>query len=269
MRVYHYADQPGLNLVGRPESEWGLHHPQNAVYSGPFRFEPIRLVVQNDLRDPKASSLRLSVEAAWEPRLKPICLLYRPADAQAVDDRGQPLVVHSANAEMEVPVENLKSAGGLTLLFALPPREVKEIARAKGKLTAVIAGKIEEFRFGDLLNSKNVEKRTAGVTVTLERARQDDNAWKVFVRVRFDTPGDALASHRGWIFLNEAYLEAPDGKHIAFDALETTRQTKIEDGLTYSFLLDKPPTDMKFVYKTPGAILTTAIEYEFHNLKLP
>src|SRR3972149_3169916 len=89
-RGYHYADQPGLNLVGRPESEWGLHHPQNAVYSGPFRFEPIRLVVQNDLRDPKASSLRLSVEAAWEPRLKPICLLYRPADAPAVDDRGQP-----------------------------------------------------------------------------------------------------------------------------------------------------------------------------------
>jgi hypothetical protein len=51
--------------------------------------------------------------------------------------------------------------------------------------------------------------------------------------------------------------------------METTRQTKNEVGVSYIFVLDKPPSDMKFIYKTPGAILGTVVEYELRNLKLP
>lgn len=242
---------------------------KDAVYSGPFRFDPVELIAQRDLRDPKSRLLRLTFDAAWEPRLKPIFLLQRLADVEAVDDRGQPLAAESTDAEMEVPVEGLKSAVELTLPFALPPREAKEITRVKGKLTAVVAGKIEEFRFDDLLNAKNVEKHAAGVTVTLERTRQNKSILEVFVRTRFDAPGDALASHRGWIFHNEAYLEGPDGKPIEYDDMETTRQTKNEVGIRYDFPLEKPPADLKFIYKTPGAILSTDVEYEFRNLRLP
>ena len=114
-----------------------------------------------------------------------------------------------------------------------------------------------------------MEKRLAGVTVTLEQVRKNNEAWEVFVRARFDDAGDALASHRGWIFRNEAYLEGPDGKPIAYDTMETTLQTKNEVGVSYIFVLDKPPANMKFVYKTPGAILGTNVEYEIRNLDLP
>ncbi len=267
MTIYPYSDQPGLNLVNRSREQ--SPRSKNVCYSGPFRFEPMLLVAQRDLSDPQAASLRMVIEAVWEPRLKPIMLLERLAHVEAVDDRRQPLTVQNPDAEMEVPVDGLKSAVELNISFALPPREVKEIARVKGKLSAVVAGKIEEFSFDDLLQAKNVEKRTAGVTVTLEQVRQDNNAWEVFLRVRFDEPGDALASHRGWIFRNIAYLQGPDGKPIAFQRQETTRQTKNEIGMMYVFLLDKPPADLKFIYQTPGAILNAEVEYEFHNLKLP
>ena len=53
--------------------------------------------------------------------------------------------------------------------------------------------------------------------------------------VRFDDAGDALASHRQWIFNNEAYLEGPDGKPIAYDSFETTAQGKNEVGMAYLF----------------------------------
>jgi hypothetical protein len=267
LTVYPFGDEPGLSIVGR-----GLGQSlrvQNVVYSGPFRFEPIRLEAQRDLRDPKASMLRLTFEAAWEPRLKPIGLMQRLADVEAVADRSGAMKVESEEAEMEVPVDGPKSAVELTLPFALPPREAKEIARLKGKLTAMIPGRIVEFRFDDLLKAKNAEKRLAGVTVTLEQVRKNNEAWEIFVRARFDEPGDALASHRGWIFRNEAYLEGSDGKPIAYDTMETTRQTKNEVGVSYIFVLDKPPSDMKFIYKTPGAILGTVVEYELRNLKLP
>jgi hypothetical protein len=267
LTVYPYADEPGLNIVGRALGQ--TLRVQNAVYAGPFRFEPTRLDARRDLSDPKASILRLTIEAAWEPRLKPISLAQRLADVQAVDDRSGRLKVESEEAEIEVPVEGLKSAVELALPFALPPREAKEIARVKGKITATIPGYVEEFRFDDLLKAKNVEKRLAGVTVTLEQVRRNNEAWEVLVRARFDEPGDALASHRGWIFRNEAYLEGPDGKPIAYDTMETTLQTKNEVGVSYIFVLDKPPANLKFIYKTPSAIIGAGVEYELRDLKLP
>jgi len=267
LTVYPYADEPGLNIVGRALGQ--TLRVQNAVYAGPFRFEPTRLDAQRDLSNSKASVLRLTIEVAWEPRLKPISLAQRLTDVQAIDDRSGRLKVESEEAEIEVPVEGLKSAVELTLPFALPPREAKAIARVKGKITASIPGRIEEFRFDDLLKAKNVEKHLAGVTVTLEQVRRNNEAWEVFVRARFDEPGDALASHRGWIFRNEAYLEGADGKPIAYDTMETTLQTKNEVGVSYIFVLDKPPANMKFVYKTPGAIIGAGVEYELRDLKLP
>jgi hypothetical protein len=267
LTVYHYADSLGLNLVDRSKDD--LPRSQTGIYSGPFRFEPVLLIAQRDLRDPKAQSLRLTFEAAWEPRLKPIYLLQRMADVRAVDDRGQPLPAENAEAEIEVPIENPTSAVELTLTFGLPPREVKQIARLQGKLSAVMAGKTEDFIFDNLSEAKNVEKQAAGVTVTLEQVRQNKGALEVFVRTRFDNPGDALASHRGWIFRNKAYLEGPDGTKIPYDNLETTKQTKNEFGAAYIFELDQPPTGMKFIYKTPTAILNAEVDYEFRNLKLP
>jgi hypothetical protein len=267
LTVYPYADEPGLNIVGRALGQ--TLRVQNAVYAGPFRFEPTRLDAQRDLSNSKASVLRLTIEVAWEPRLKPISLAQRLTDVQAIDDRSGRLKVESEEAEIEVPVEGLKSAVELTLPFALPPREAKAIARVKGKITASIPGRIEEFRFDDLLKAKNVEKHLAGVTVTLEQVRRNNDAWEVFVRARFDEPGDALASHRGWIFRNEAYLQGADGKPIAYDTMETTLQTKNEVGVSYIFVLDKPPANMKFVYKTPGAIIGAGVEYELRDLKLP
>jgi hypothetical protein len=267
LTVYPYSDQAGLNLVNRSADE--LPRVKSACYSGPFRFEPVLLLAQRKLLSSQPGSLRLVIEAAWEPRLKPIMLFMRLANTEAVDDLGQPLTVQSAAAEMEVPIETLKSAVELSLPFALPPRQAREIARIKGKLTAIIPGKIEEFRFGDLLKAKNVEKRIAGVTVTLEQVRHAHEVLEVYVQVRFDEPGDALASHRGWIWRNQAYLEVPGEKPIAYDSLETTEQTKNQFGARYIFPVEKPTADVNFVYKTPTAILQAEVEYEFHHLKLP
>ena len=147
--------------------------------------------------------------------------------------------------------------------------EVKEIARFKGSLQAMVPGKIETFRFADLLTAKNVEKRIAGVTVTLEQVRKNNDLWEVRMRARFDDAGKSLESHRGWILQNEAYLEGPDKKPIPFGSQETTQQSHNEIGLAYVFSLKQPPRNLTFVYKTPGVIVTTAFPYEIKDIKLP
>ena len=161
-----------------------------------------------ELRTDAAPSLRITVETAWEPRLKPIALRQKMQDIEAVDDQGNRLKI-DAEADLEVPVDSGRSAVELVLPFAAPPREVKEIASIKGKLSAIIPGKVETFQFDNLMKAKNVEKHIAGVTVTLEGVQQNNEAWEVRIRVKFDEAGDALASHRGWIFQNEAYLGRP------------------------------------------------------------
>ena len=87
--------------------------------------------------------------------------------------------------------------------------------------------------------------------------------------MRFDDAGDALASHRQWIFDNPAYLEGPDGKPIAYDSFETTAQGKNELGLAYLFSTDRPLDELTFVYKTPGTIITSSFPYELKDIKLP
>jgi hypothetical protein len=266
LSVYNFGESGAISLVGRDEAE----PPQAtaASYGGPFRFQPVRLVAIRDLRDPKGQSLRLVLSVAWEPRLKPISLKQRMADLKVVDENGNPLAVDDTQAELEVPAGRGTSVE-LTLPLKLPPRDVHEIASLKGKLTACLPGKIETFRFGALTTAKNVEERIAGATVTLEQVRQNGSIWEVRMRVRFDEAGQALESHRGWILNNEAYLEDPDGKPVAYDNLEITGQSESEIGLAYGFVLDRAPQKYHFVYKTPGVIVATGVDYEIKNLKLP
>jgi hypothetical protein len=255
-----------LDVVAKDE-RW-LPQGQGVSYAGPFRLKPTQATATRDLRIDSAPMLRITVETAWEPRLKPIALMQRMEDLVALDDKGNRLQLNT-EAELETPIDSGRSAVELELPFAAPPREVKEIASIKGKLSAIIAGKVETFQFDKLLKAKNVEKHIAGVTVTLESVQQNNEAWEVRIRVKFDEAGDALASHRNWIFQNEAYLEAADGKPIAHDAFETTRQAKDEVGLAYIFSLEKPPENLKFTYKTPAALFAPTFEYELKNIKLP
>ena len=200
-----------------------------ASYSGPFRFEPVRIVASRDLRASASGALTLAVEVAWEPRLRPIGLKQRMADVTARDEDGKTLAVDDPKTEVEAIMPSDATAVELDLSLALPPRRVKEIASFRGSLRAMVPGKIETFRFSDLLTAKNVEKRIAGATVTLEQVRKNNGLWEVRMHVRFDDAGNSLESFRGWILQNDAYLEDPQGKTVSYDRPEVTQQDKNRD----------------------------------------
>jgi len=262
-----YGAEGAIRLKERSGSERSRR--RGASYSGPFRFEPVRIEAIRDLHEPENESLHLTLEVAWEPRLAPVTLQQRMADVTAVDDGGNPIAVDSRQAQLEVPVRPDSIAVPLRSPLVLPGREVERIAWLEGSLTALVPGKMETFRFEGLEEAKEVEKRIAGVTVLLDQVRKDNAIWEVRVRVRFDQAGGALASHRNWIYDNEAYLEDPQGQPVAYDAFETTRQTENEVGVAYLFALDGPLTGYAFVYKTPGVILSRTVDYRIEDVPLP
>lgn len=265
-----------MNLYGNERAVYvtersGTELPDSArvFRNGPFRFEAVRLDAVRDLRDTANGSLRLALQVAWEPRLEPISLRQDMADVEAVDENGNPLPIDSRQTKLEVPVDSLGIAKQLVLPLALPSRDVKQIARLNGKLAALVPGKLETFRFTQLEDARQVERRIAGATVVLQQVRKNDSVWEVHVRIRFDQAEGSLASHRNWIYDNEAYLEGPSGEPIPYDAFETNRRTEDELGIGYFFALDEPLTDYAFVYKTPGLILTREFEYEIRDVDLP
>ena len=175
-------------------------------------------------------------EAAWEPRLRIIGLMQRMADVKATDERGEPLPVADAAAQLEIPTSGEAPAVKLDLPLRLPPREVRADRQPQGQadghdprpdrdLPLHQAGRGEKRSAADRRRHRDVGR---GPPRTTRRGRCA--CWP-----GFDDAGDALASHRTWIFSNQAYLEGPDGKPIAYDTYETTRprQERGRRGLSF------------------------------------
>jgi hypothetical protein len=268
MTVYPFSEQREIDVVAA-SGRSGAGRVGRACYRGPFRFQPVRVVAGRDLRQPGSGSLQVTLQVAWEPRLGVINLVARMADLEAVDQRDRPLPVADRQAQLDVPITGNAPTVELNLPFQLPGRDVARIARLKGKLTAVMPGKVETFRFAQLAAARNVEKRIAEATVVLEQVRKTSAGCEVCMRVRFDNPGDALASHRTWIFGNEARLEDRDGRSIAYSSYETTLQKRDELGVAFQFNVGKPIEQLAFVYKTPGAIVAKELDYELRDIPLP
>ncbi len=267
LSAYPFGDQKAIVL--QPQLPGQALRSAAASYRGPFRFEAVEVQSKRDLRNPVNKALAVKIEAAWEPRLAPIALEEPLKKVVALDDAGRPMAVVGTEGTRENDVTAESMAKLLTVPLALPPRDVRRISRLAGTIEAILPGKVETFRFKDLNTAKDVEQRMAGVTVVLDEVRKNNQTWELRIRVRFDDAGEALQSHRNWIFENEAFLEGPDGKPVAYAAYETTMQSQREVGVAYLFNIDAPLNAYTFIYKTPGMILNADLDYELKEIPLP
>jgi hypothetical protein len=267
LTVYPFAPDQALAIVPAESSQ----RPRfgNSSYSGPFRFEAVRVEAYRELRAPDQQGLRVHLEIAWEPRLAPIGLTQTLAAVQAVDTAGSALEVSQQEGELSPMTPSGTTAVRVQIPFKLPPRSVTRIAQLRGKLQALLPGRTETFRFERIDRADAVEKRKAAVTVTLDSVRQNNELWEVRLRVRYDDAGEALESHRGWIFKNPCYLADAGGKRFEHAGFETTRQTETEVGVAYLFEVPQGLKRMSLVYETPASIVTMPVEYELRDIDLP
>ena len=267
LTVYPFGAEQAVYLVDRPSR--GSTAPSDTCTDGPFRFVPVELISRRMLNRPDSGTLRLGMLIMWEPRMTPIGLTQKLSEVSAVDEKGTPLSVESPSGELDAAINPKATAVRFSLPFDLPPRDVRQIAKLTSTIDALVPGRTETFRFDGLPKATDVQKRVASATVTLKGMHKNNDIWEVTVNVRFDEAGDALASHRGWIFANEAYLEGPDGKRLENEGFETKMQTENEVGLAYFFFLEDSPDKYKFIYKTPSRIFPAKFKYQFDELDLP
>jgi hypothetical protein len=240
-----------------------------AAYSGPFRVEVLEVQAQRNLRKADSTSLKLQLEVAWEPRLRPIAVSQSAADVSATDESGQELKRADADAVMGAEVPNGTQATELVLPFELPPRSVNKIATLKGKLKALVPGRQVKFEFPDILKAAGQTQRRGGAEVAVDAVRKNNEIWEIHMRMRLDEDNHALESHRGWAFENLSYLVDGKGETIENAGLETTMQSENEVGVAYFFDRAEGFDGLTWVYETPAAIVELPVEYELKDLELP
>jgi hypothetical protein len=269
LTLYNY-DEERSTLAFTSRGENARPRLGNAYYSGLFRFEPSKIEATRDLKNSAMHALRLTVDAVWEPRVTPIVIEVPLADVSAKDENGESVGINSGEGTLEVPVEASGAAAEIEFPLDAPSRDIKKLSSLKGKLVAVLLGKVETFEFADLEKVKAAELERGGVTVTVESCRKNGDIYDVSMRVRFDRAANALESHRSWIYDNECYLLDAKGRKFENAGLEATLLAVNEVGVAYKFNLEGgTPAQAKLVYKTPAAIIRVPVEFEIKNIDLP
>jgi hypothetical protein len=269
LTIYNYDEEKGA-LAFTSRGDNAVPRVSSGSYSGLFRLEPTKIEATRDLKNSQMHALRFTVDALWEPRVRPIVVEVPLADVTAKDESGDEIGIDRSEGTLEIPVEGNGASVEIEFPLQAPERGVKSIASLKGKATAVVLGKIEAFEFADIDKAKSAEQERGGVTVIVENCRKNGDIYDVSMRVRFDRAANALQSHRGWIYDNECYMTDAKGRRVENAGLEATLLARNEVGMAYKFNLDgATPANCKFVYKTPAAIIRIPVEFEIKNIDLP
>jgi hypothetical protein len=265
--IYSYGGEDALSIVGRGPNAAARFG--TARYSGPFRIEVTEIQAQRNLRQPDQTSLKLQLEVAWEPRLRPIVVSQPAGSLKAATDQGGALTISQPAAVLDVEVPRGTQAAEIVLPFNLPPRNVTKITSLQGKLLVLVPGRQVKFRFDNITKAAGQTQRRGGVQVTLDDVRKNNEIWEVHMRLTLDDDKGALESHRDWVFQNVAYLVGKDDQPIDSAGLETTRQTPNEVGVAYLYDVADGIEGLSWVYETPASIVEMPVEYELKDIELP
>ena len=265
---YPFSGEDSLAIVNRDQG--ALSRYGRGDYSGPFRVEIVNVVAQRNLRNPSQESARLEMEVAWEPRLKPIVLSQPVKNIKITGDDGQAIPVASPQAVLDVEVQPGSHSTELIIPVGLPPRSVKKIGQLQGEISALVPGRVAEFKFAGLDKAKGTEQEKGGVKVILDRVHKNHGLWEIHMRLQILSDEAGLESHRGWVFQNITYIVDKNGEKIDDAGMETTIQGNKEIGLAYFYELPDDNLDSyTWVYRTPAAVVRVPVKYELRDLDLP
>jgi hypothetical protein len=238
-------------------------------YSGPFRIELQQLNLSRDFQT-GAAVAQVRLEAAWEPRLRPMLMALKADELKVRDDQNKEVKPQVAKEADEVVVRPENPVAEINLNLEAPERAAKKISSLRVKADVTIPAGIRVFKFPSLA-AKDVTAKQGEVTVTLRETEVDEQVWKVNVELAYPGEGPAFESYRQGLFNNRLWLQRADGSRFAHNGgFSNTSTDGGKLGFEYLFV-DAPgkPADYQLVYETPSKVITIPLEFEFKDIPLP
>jgi hypothetical protein len=239
------------------------------LYTGPFRIELQQVSLSRDFQAGTALA-NLRLEAAWEPRLRPMLLKLKADEMKIVDDRKKDVKPQVAEESDEVVLRPENPSAELNINLEAPERDAKKIVSLVVKAEVTIPAGIRTFKFPSLAQ-KDVTIKQGDVSLTLEDTEVDEQVWKVNVTLIYPGEGPAFESYRQGLFNNRIWLQRADGSRFEHNAgFNNTGSDGGKLGFEYLFA-DAPgkPADYQLVYETPSKVITIPLEFEFKDVILP
>jgi hypothetical protein len=240
------------------------------VYSGPFRVQFKQISAVRDFDTGTATS-NAQFELAWEPRLRPMLLAFKPDSVQATTDEGKavPRAVMDESDDVALRPEN--PAAEVNLNLVAPDRSAREFKTFKVKGEVTLPAGIKMFKFKSL-EAKDDTIKEGDIAVTLESTTIEEGIWRVNVTVAYPGGGGpAFESYRQGLFNNRLWLQKADGSR--FEHNGGFNNTGSDDGkLSFEYLFVDAPgklADYGLVYETPSKVVTIPLEFEFKKIPLP
>jgi hypothetical protein len=238
-------------------------------YSGPFRIALKQIGLVRDFAAGSATA-NVQLDAAWEPRLRPMLLKLKADELKILDDRGKEVKAQVEMESDEVVVRPENPVAEINLNLQSPERVAKQLKSLRVKAELTIPAGIKVFRFPSLAQ-ENVTQKQGDVSVTLQGLEVDEQVWKVNVELAYPGEGPAFESYRQGLFNNRVWLQRADGSR--FEQNGGFNNTSADGGkLGFEYLfVDAPgkPSDYQLVYETPSKVITIPLEFEFKDVPLP
>ena len=209
------------------------------------------------------------LEAAWEPRLRPMLLKLQADELKVVDDRKKVVKPQMAMESEEVVIRPENPSAEINLNLEAPERDAKKLASLKVKAEVTIPAGIKTFKIPSLAQ-KDVTVKQGDVSLTLEDTEVDEQVWKVNVTLVYPGEGPAFESYRQGLFNNRLWLQRADGSRFEHNGgFNNTGSDGGKLGFEYLFV-DPPgkPADYQFVYESPSKVITIPLEFEFKDVDL-
>ena len=238
-------------------------------YIGPFRVELKGLSINRDYTT-GATTGNIQLEAAWEPRLRPMLLKLDYEKLKILDDRKKEVAPQVNMESNEVVVRPENPSSEINLNITAPDRDAKKLASLKVKAELTIPAGMKTFKFPSLAE-KNVTSKQGDVSMTLEDTEVDEQVWKVNVTLAYPGEGPAFESYRQGLFNNRLWLQRADGSRFEHNGgFSNTASDGGKLGFEYLFV-DAPgkPADYQFIYESPSKVITIPLEFEFKDIPLP
>ncbi len=238
-------------------------------YTGPFRIELKQMSTNRDFAT-GSTTANVQLEAAWEPRLRPMLLKLNAENLKILDDRKKEVAPQVNMEADEVVVRPENPSAEINLNLAAPDRDAKKLASLKVKAEITVPAGIKTFKFPSLAQ-KNVNTKQGDVSLTLEDTEVDEQVWKVNVTLVYPGQGPAFESYRQGLFNNRLWLQRADGSRFEHNGgFSNTSSDAGKLGFEYLFV-DAPgkPADYQLIYESPSKVITIPLEFEFKDIPLP
>ncbi|MCC6509332.1 MAG: hypothetical protein IT423_09510 [Pirellulaceae bacterium] len=265
LQLNTYSSTEGLVLI-----------PTNSVLpgpepytSGPFQISVLSSQTSLQYYGRSEGQLDVSLQVAWEPRLKPVFLELPMGKMKVVVDDGGELLSTNPDANPEIPVNSAGAAAQIDLQFVRPQRSVRKLNKLSGEFVVAVPSEKHKYIFENFGNGKRQSEKYGEVTVTLENARRNGSVFELRILAQFEAAQGALDSFRGWILSNRAYLLDSKQNRLENVGLQTYSVTGDAVGVAFLFQLNSDPNQYTLVYESPGTITRQTVKFELDNIDLP